>query len=66
MDVLPNSHRKVWWICSKGHEWQAAVSTRNGGNKCPYCAGQKVLPGNNDLQTVKFIKYIKRVAFCQK
>ena len=52
MDVLPNSHRKVWWICSKGHEWQAAISTRNGGNKCPYCAGQKVLPGNNDLQTV--------------
>ena len=37
-DVLPGSHKKVWWICSKGHEWQAAIHNRNKGNKCPYCA----------------------------
>ena len=22
-DVLPNSNKKVWWRCNKGHEWQA-------------------------------------------
>ena len=22
-DVTPGSGRKVWWICEKGHEWQA-------------------------------------------
>ena len=22
-DVLPGSHRPVWWICEHGHEWQA-------------------------------------------
>ncbi len=31
------SSKKVWWICSKGHEWQAQVCNRNKGTKCPYC-----------------------------
>ncbi|MBR2455205.1 MAG: hypothetical protein IKB36_04050 [Clostridia bacterium] len=52
MDVLPNSNKKVWWKCSKGHEWQATISNRNNGNGCPYCAGQYVVKGENDLQTV--------------
>ncbi len=52
MDIMPNSGKKVWWKCSKGHEWQATIVNRNKGNKCPYCAGNKVLRGYNDLQTV--------------
>ena len=51
-DVMPNSNKKVWWKCSLGHEWQAVIATRNRGLGCPYCAGQKVLIGENDLQTV--------------
>ena len=51
-DVMPNSGKKVWWKCEKGHEWQACISHRNRGNGCPYCAGQKVIKGENDLQTV--------------
>lgn len=50
--IAPASNRKVWWICDKGHEYQAVVSTRtqrNGG--CPYCANKRVLPGFNDLAT---------------
>ena len=50
--VLPGSHRKVWWLCSKGHTWQAEVAARVSGNGCPYCAGKKVLAGFNDLATV--------------
>lgn len=50
--ILPNSNKKVWWKCDKGHEWQAVVSSRvSGGNGCPYCSGQKVLAGYNDLAT---------------
>ena len=49
---VPNSHRKVWWKCQKGHEWQASIANRNKGRGCPYCSGKKVLPGYNDLQTV--------------
>ena len=52
VDVTPNSNKKVWWKCSKGHEWQVAINNRNNGNGCPYCAGQKVIKGKNDLQTV--------------
>ena len=51
-DVSPNSHETVWWKCNKGHEWQAIIGNRHKGNGCPYCAGQKVLKGTNDLQTV--------------
>ena len=51
VDVLPNSNKKVWWKCSKGHEWQAIINARSNGRGCPYCAGQKVIKGHNDLQT---------------
>ena len=45
------SHTKVWWKCSKGHEWQAQLANRNNGNGCPYCAGQWVIQGETDLET---------------
>ena len=33
------SHKKVWWKCSKGHEWCAALSSRIGLHTgCPTCA----------------------------
>lgn len=51
-DVTSNSNKKVWWKCSEGHEWQAIVNDRSNGTGCPYCAGQKVIKGYNDLQTV--------------
>ena len=35
--VTPNSGKKVWWICRKGHEWEARVSDRNNGKGCPAC-----------------------------
>lgn len=51
-DVTPGSNEKVWWKCEKGHEWQATINNRNRVSGCPYCAGQKVLRGYNDIQTV--------------
>ncbi|MBW2174586.1 MAG: zinc-ribbon domain-containing protein [Deltaproteobacteria bacterium] len=50
-DVAPNSHKKTWWICDKGHEWQAKVQSRNKGSGCPYCAGRAVCI-DNCLQTI--------------
>lgn len=46
------SHRKVWWLCERGHAWAAVISNRSNGNGCPYCAGQWVIPGENDLATL--------------
>lgn len=51
--VSPYSNRKVWWVCEKGHSWQAAVAARTYKKSgCPYCTGKKVLAGFNDLATL--------------
>lgn len=51
-DVTCGSSKKVWWLCSKGHEWEATISKRNSGRGCPYCSGQRVLRGFNDFATI--------------
>jgi len=50
-DVSPGTHRKVWWRCNKGHEWQAEVKSRSSGTGCLFCANKKVIIGENDLGT---------------
>jgi hypothetical protein len=40
--VTPGSNRKAWWVCHKGHEWQAIINNRNNGSGCPYCSGKRV------------------------
>ncbi|MBR3690640.1 MAG: IS21 family transposase [Eggerthellaceae bacterium] len=50
-DVTSGSYKVIWWKCSEGHEWEASVRNRSKGHGCPYCAGQKVLAGYNDLAT---------------
>lgn len=36
--ISPNSHKKAWWICPQGHEWEAEIKSRHHGSGCPYCA----------------------------
>ena len=48
--LMAGSNQKVWWKCSNGHSWQAAVYSRKK-NGCPYCSGRKTLQGVNDLKT---------------
>ena len=46
------SHKKVWWICSKGHSYETSISSRVGlGTGCPYCSGRYAIEGENDLKT---------------
>ena len=57
-----NSHKKVWWKCSKcGNEWETRPYSRVAGHNCPKCALKKVSKSNiktktkrgiNDLQTL--------------
>lgn len=36
--VVAGSSKRVWWRCSKGHEWQAIIYRRKaGGGNCPVC-----------------------------
>ena len=50
-DVTPGSNKKVWWLCDRGHEWQATINHRNRGSGCPYCVRLKA-SSNYCLQTV--------------
>lgn len=50
--VTAGSHKKVWWVCDHGHEWDAVIKARVNGNGCPYCSGRRVVPGVNDLATI--------------
>lgn len=47
-DFSPGSHKKVWWQCNiaEDHIWEAAISDRINGNKCPCCSGHKVVLSN--------------------
>lgn len=48
--IAPNSTRKFWWICEKGHEFES--SPRGRRDSCAYCLGLKLLAGYNDLVSV--------------
>lgn len=51
--VTAGSHKKVWWLCTEGHQWEAAIdSVVLDGSGCPYCAGKRAIPGLNDLRTL--------------
>lgn len=53
-NVSAGSHKKAWWVCDKGHEWEGIIRNRiNRGSGCHYCIGKKILQGFNDLATVK-------------
>ena len=51
-EVSRSSAKKVWWLGSCGHEWQAKVYLRTSSHGCPYCSNKKILSGLNDLETV--------------
>jgi len=39
-EFRPNSGKKAWWICKRGHEWESVIQSRAKGAGCPYCAAQ--------------------------
>ena len=51
-DYTSGSGQKVWWKCSKGHEWQSIIDSRVRNNLgCPICSNKQVLKGYNDFGT---------------
>ena len=52
-EVMPYTHRRYWWQCEKGHEWQGMPLSLLQGCGCPYCAGKKAIPGQTDLVTLR-------------
>lgn len=59
-NVAWKSGKDIWWKCDNGHSYQMKPNTKITINKktkelhiadCPYCSGQRVLAGYNDLAT---------------
>ena len=46
-NVRPGSGKKIWWICKKGHEWQATIADRTHNRGCPYCSGRRAGADSN-------------------
>ena len=46
-DVLPETHKKVHWVCSKHGSYPANIGDRTRHNSgCPYCSGRLVSDDN--------------------
>ena len=42
-DVSYGSDKKAWWLCEKGHEWEASIGARcNKGSGCLFCSRKLV------------------------
>ncbi len=53
-ELSASSREKALWRCEKGHIWAAQVTARvHLGRGCPYCAGQRPIPGETDLATLR-------------
>jgi DNA-directed RNA polymerase subunit RPC12/RpoP len=51
--VTRYSGKVVWWRCEKGqHSWDMSIAKRTLGYECPFCSGNRVLAGFNDLLTL--------------
>lgn len=49
--VNAHSHRKHWWVCHLGHEYEMSVKDRvEKVISCPICSNHRVLSGFNDLE----------------
>lgn len=52
--VGARSNRRINWVCDKGHRWVATIINRtHNGSGCPYCAGNRPIPGETDLATLR-------------
>lgn len=52
--LTAGSNKKAFWICPLGHSYDSYIVNRTKKNTgCSVCAGQKILPGFNDLATTR-------------
>lgn len=50
-EIAPKSNIKFYWMCEKGHVYDASADKRTIGQGCPFCANRRLLVGFNDLKT---------------
>eukprot|EP00128_Syssomonas_multiformis_P005729 Colp12_sorted_trinity150504_noHs@25587 len=48
--VAAYSHKKFWFLCDRGHEWESSVANRTGNKRgCPVCNLTRVSSSHNLL-----------------
>jgi len=54
--VTYGSKKKVWWLCPKGHSYEATMNHRTSAQKsgCPYCSNQSSEPEIRILSELKW------------
>jgi hypothetical protein len=50
---VAGTNKRLEWVCSLGHTWTTQGKDRVQGKGCPYCAGNFVWVGFNDLVTTQ-------------
>lgn len=61
-DIFPNYHKKVWWLCPYGHEYEATPLHRHSGNTgCPICSKERQTSFPEQVLFYYFSKYIPNV-----
>ena len=59
--LTKGSNKKVWWKCSRGHEWMASPNKRNGRTECPACRRiNRIETGKRHKRLSKYYKYFMR------
>lgn len=46
-DIFSNSRKKFWWICPKGHTYDATPNNRVNGRGCSFCNGKRPAKGSS-------------------
>ena len=55
-EVTRGSEKKVWWLCSKNHSYEAMISNRTTKNSgCPLCSNQSSQPEIRILCELKWV-----------
>jgi len=47
--------KKVWWICTEGHEWQATIKYRRNQKDCPFCEKEGVKKETGETLSIPMI-----------
>jgi hypothetical protein len=58
-DFTYGSNERVWWQCSKGHEYDLPITSRTHRKRpqgCPYCAGKRISTENSMVKNFPHLK----------
>lgn len=58
-DFTLYSHKKTWWICEKGHEWEAIIKNRTKDKRPTKC--EECYKYGSSIQEQEILEYIRKI-----